>query len=626
MIPAISGQRYGEQVPDTLDLSERAALALNGLGGSIDPDLMTMYGLIHFCQDRPFFSHWASAETLVDPKFGESFPLMRIMCGCDLYADLEEKFREALVYRIDGGLYWDRYTPKRPWRNFYAPSFYPEGKAEDFATLPGTGRMLRALISWQELGGGLAYEMLIRELISGLRQVAIDKGDYCYYPQKGGWGEPGAYPRSGWLNTDESTCEVEGGEGSVLAIHGHQIYGASQWYARSGDPKALDLAAKLANYCMLPRFWGGVPDIHGDRTGLAGHIAPVGPEPMFTSGSDNGHWYSHFHARAIALRGLLEYGRAAGQERALEFVQRAYEFTLGQGIARTGWVNCYPGALNREEGCALADLVALGIRLSDAGLGDYWDNVDAVLRNQLAEIQLTQADRIKAYVQRFAGRQSELEGKAFQGQLCYDNIISRCIGVFGSLSTPTSLDPLWVMHCCTGNATQGLYYGWEGIVREDEGVAKVNLLLNRAAKLVDVDSYLPYEGKVIIHNKLARQIAIRMPAWVDRSNLVIQVGGADRPRNFIGNYLTVDDVKPGENTVLLFPVKETVNKYTVNAHSPIEQTFTCTFRGSTLVDIAPRDDKPESYPLYLRDHLKSAGLAPLKYVQRFVAERTVRNW
>jgi hypothetical protein len=60
-----------------------------------------------------------------------------------------------------------------------------------------------------------------------------------------------------------------------------------------------------------------------------------------------------------------------------------------------GWVNCYPAAINHCEGCALGDLVALGIRLSDAGLGDYWDAVDAVTRNQLVEQQLTRPDLLE---------------------------------------------------------------------------------------------------------------------------------------------------------------------------------------------------------------------------------------
>ena len=118
---------------------------------------------------------------------------------------------------------------------------------------------------------------------------------------------------------------------------------------------------------MKPKFWGGVPDPdrrHADAKGLGAHIAAQLPDPAYTAGAEMGHWYSHFHARATVLRGLLEYARTVHDERILEFVKRSYEFTLTQGIARTGWINCYPAAFNLIEGCAVGDLTALGIRLT----------------------------------------------------------------------------------------------------------------------------------------------------------------------------------------------------------------------------------------------------------------------
>ncbi len=56
----------------------------------------------------------------------------------------------------------------------------------------------------------------------------------------------------------------------------------------------------------------------------------------------------------------------------------------------------------------------------------------------------------------------------------------------------------------------------------------------------------------------------------------------------------------------------------------LETVYECTFRGNTLVDISPRDDSPTNYPLYLRDHLKRAGPAPMKTVTRFAAEPLIR--
>jgi hypothetical protein len=624
---AIAGTRHKAVVPDTLELAERAALAINGIGGCIDPALMTMYGIVHFCTPRPHQTHWASAETTCDPKFGESFPLMRLMSGSEQHLAIEADFRAAMRSRIEDGLYWDRRNPARPWRNSYAPAFYGEGRDEDFATLVGTARMLRALLVWRELGDDTPdTEAAIRALTAGLRRIAVCHDDYCYYPEKGGWGEPCAYPRSGWLNTDEAQGETEGGEGSVICMHGHQIYAAAHWYGQSGDPVALDLAARLTRYCMLPKFWGGTPDPDpGHRPpGLPGHIAAPLPDVPYIAGAAQGHWYSHFHARAIALRGMLEYAWVAGDEATAEFVRRSYEYSLTQGIARIGWINCYPGALNTVEGCALGDLVGLGIRLSDYGLGDYWDDVDAVVRNQLAEQQLVRPDLLER-VSANCREPDSCEANPQPGFVCYEDTIARSLGTYSGTALPTSIPKPWVMHCCTGNATQGLYAAWEGAVREAGERVVVNLLLNRASRLLDVDSCLPYAGKVVLGIKAARRVALRVPHWVDPRALRAEINGAAAAQEWIGRYLTFENLAPGDTITVTFPVRETETRYTVNAHSPAEQEYTCVFRGSTLVDISPRDESPTSYPLYLRDAMR-CGTAPMKTIERFVADRVVRAW
>jgi hypothetical protein len=624
---SLAGKVHEATEPDTLNLPDRARLAIIGMGGNIDPERMTMYGLIFFAKKRPYLSHWASAETLCDPKFTESFPLMRIMSGSNQYAALERSFRDAVLSRVDEGLYWDRADSRRPWRNQSYPSkVYGEGKNEDFCTVVGAGRLLRTLLVYRELDGGSDRDKVLDDLCAGLRRILVVKGDYGYYPEKGGWGEPCAYPRSGWLNTDESQSDTEGGEGSVICMHGHQLYGAAHWHEQSGSPVALDLAAKLANYCMLPRFWGGAPDPDGKRDHLPGHVAASKPESAFTSGNEQGHWYSHFHARAIALRGLLAYGRVISDPRILEFVRRSYEFTLSQGIPRMGWINCFPGANNQMESCALGDLVALGIRLSDAGMGDYWDDVDAVVRNQLMEQQLTDAAALERVAAQFQDKPDSTEAETMPGKLCFDDVISRSLGCFVGMALPTSIPNPWVMQCCTGNATQGLYYAWEGALREVGDRATVNLLLNRAGRLVDVDSFLPYQGRVLIRNHAASRVSIRVPGWAPRRAVRLMVNNIDRTPDWVGQYLLVADLNPGDIIELGFPVKETTSRYTVNARSKDETVYTCTFRGSTLVDIGPRDLAPTGIPIYQRDSLRGADVAPLVKLHRFVPDRVVRGW
>ncbi len=609
-------------MPDTLDLASRAEMVLTAMGGCIDQKLMTMYGAVHICCPRPHLAHWASADTLLDPKFGESFALMRLMCGGKQHSELEAAYRRDMLNRIDNGLYWNRYDPARPWRNSYAPKFYGKGKDEDFCTLPGAGRMARSLMIWNEIDGDEAWNTHAQQLISGMRRIAVCREDYCYYPERGGWGEPCSYPRSGWLNTDEAKSETEGGEGSVTCMHGHQLYAAANWYVRTGDADAKDLARRLANYCMKPKFWGGLPDPDGNREGLPDTIAPRRPEPAYFAGEEQGHWYSHFHARAIALRGILEYARLMEDERAMEFVRRAYEFTLTQGIARIGWVNCCPVTVNGMEGCALGDLVAMGIRLSDAGAGDYWDDVDAIVRNQLVEQQLTRADLLEKVA---AAHTKQCCEDAPASQLSHENTIARTVGFFGGFSLPTSFPWVHVMHCCTANASQGLYYAWEGTLRETADTAQVNLLLNRFGRLVDVESHLPYEGRLVIRNKAARRVAVRIPAWVWRRELRADVSGKPRKPDWVGKSLVFEALKAGDVVTITFPVRETTASYTINAHSAAEQVFACTFRGSTLVDITPRDNAPKSYPLYLRDHMRS-DKTPMTAAKSYVPERIVSGW
>lgn len=636
--------------PDTLDLAERARLAVHGIMGSIDPELLTMYGLIFYATPRPHQSHWASAETTCDPKLAESLVLLRSMCGSGEMLDLQAKYFENMLGRVQEltvpgngmagaahppqvagaqpRLYWDKVNPKRPWRNSYSSAFYGDGKDEDFCTVAGTGRMIRTLMAWRAVTGSNEYDDRIRDLVQGIARVAVRKDDYAYYPEKGGWGEPCAYPRSGWLNTDESEGETEGGEGSVVCFHGHQIYGAMQWYSVSGDPVALELSARLSRYIMKPKFWGGIPAPATDDVKL-GHVGSCIPDPPYTAGSELGHWFSHFHARAIALRGLLQYGAVAGDERVLEFVRRSYEFTRSQGIPRTGWINCFPGsrgAENRCESCALGDWVAMGIRLSDAGVGDYWDDVDACVRNQLVEQQVLNADWLREIAAASTKPSWEEEKEPIpEGKLNYENTIERTLGVFFGTVCPDHVSDPWVMHCCTGNATQGLYYGWEGIVREDGDRAEINLFLNRASKLVDIQSHLPYEGRVSVKNKGARRIALRVPAWVNRHELVLSVNDKNAGLDWIGNRLLLTGLKPRDEVLLTFPVKETKAIYTTCANTEHERRYDCAFRASTLVDISPRKESPTSYPLYLRDHMRQDKAPTVTRVQ-FVAERIMRDW
>ncbi len=267
--------------------------------------------------------------------------------------------------------------------------------------------------------------------------------------------------------------------------------------------------------------------------------------------------------------------------------------------------------------------MALGIRLSDIGLGDYWEDVDAVTRNLLMEQQFVDAAKLRAVA---AASPPRCEAKPLPGQETGENMPERIVGIFAPQASPNSLPADNGMGCCTANGTQGLYYAWEGALRCEGDVAQVNLLVNRASRLADVDSYLPYEGKVVIHNKGARRIAVRILSWIDRHQLRVCVSGQPRPLSWVGSHLVLDDLQPGEEISLEFPVPETTVSYTaLHKIWKAEQVYTYTFRGSTVVDVTPKDTRPTSIPIYERSHLRR-DKAPMKKVLRFAPDKPLVDW
>ena len=156
-------------------------------------------------------------------------------------------------------------------------------------------------------------------------------------------------------------------------IRGIHLLGLAWWHQVSGDEQALDLARKLANFIMLPKFWG--------RDNAA--TMPMDRE--------RGHFNTHLHARMIALRGLLQFAMATDDRQIKDFVRFSYEYTRTLGIPRLGYFTL----ADHSEGCSLGDMTAMAVKLSDAGVGDYWDDVDCIARNLLVEQQLVRADLLE---------------------------------------------------------------------------------------------------------------------------------------------------------------------------------------------------------------------------------------
>jgi hypothetical protein len=333
----------------------------------------------------------------------------------------------------------------------------------------------------------------------------------------------------------------------------------------------------------------------------------------------------HLTALTLTFQGLIEYAIAANDASLKDFVRQGYEHMRNLGLARIGmW----------GENMANSFMAGIAIKLSDAGAGDYWDDVDSCVRNTMAEDQFVDAALLRQLC-RERGVPSEV------GEFSIERLLG-CLRHAGTIQTWV-LDPTQNGVCAAGPYLEGHYFAWEAITRCRDGAAQINLLLNRAAAALDIESHLPYEGKVVIRNKLARTLAVRIPRWVDRRQIRCQVNDRDVGWHWVGNYLVPDRIAPGAVLTLQFPVVETRETYYLTPpgsdlewyrHKADFPEYVLEFKGNTClkVDFTNRAQfKIESwsdpaeltgYPVYRREHYR-APQAPFRKVSRYVAPRVI---
>ncbi len=580
-----TGKRYRATVPDTLDLAERARLAVHGLTAFLDEKAnYAPYGHTYWNGNPPYMADLPGGP----PNWGkiaESLIFARLMCGSEENLDIEAQSLRGML--LPPVLLADK---------TYA--FSPDYERINPAAPTPLTRAMLALMALYQTAPNPALKACIDKMAADHMRAASHEGDLLYYA------DPPPM-------TNDTFAGVYGTYLQVF-MNGCAVRALARWSELGGDRANLDAAGKLAKFALQDKFW--MPE--ADAKAI---VAP-----------DRGHFSGHIHSYTQFLMGLLCYAEDTHDAALKEFVRSGYEYIRNFGIARIGLFG---------EACATGDMTYLALKLSDTGAGDYWDDADRYVRNHLAELQITDAAKLRRAVQSMPqgrGKWDPQKGPIDARNETADRVIERNIGIFLSDSThPTQIPDHSFMAtiCCTGNCTPALYFAWDSIVRCKNGNAQVNLLLNRASPWLDVDSYLPYEGKVVIHNKTARRLSVRMPRWVDATAVRCRVNGQTVDSYWTGRYIVFDALPAGANVTITFPVAATTETYRLAwkqsefwqeslnpGHSwqpATEPTkYVCRFRGNTLVDISPRAGGI-GYPLYQRDEMKQTK-APMRSVIRYI--------
>ena len=334
-----------------------------------------------------------------------------------------------------------------------------------------------------------------------------------------------------------------------------------------------------------------------------------------------GHIFHHFHHSLYALMAVCEYASITDDRAMLERVDACYRWAREMGDPLIGF---YPELLpgserslrrqgNSVEICEIADIIWLALHLTKAGVADYWDDVDRWVRNVFTGGQMLDASFLERIPESYFGG---LEPRVHPIEDTRD-VPERSVGSFfgwmranDGLTVHFSeredetlhstfhgehgpkLSDRSIMHCCTENGSRTLYYVWDSIVTRDGDEVRVNLLLNRASTWLDVDSYIPVDGKVVLHIKEAPNVAVRLPEWCQPATVGVRVGEESRKAQVEGQYLRVRGLRAGEHVTLRFPLPERTLHRVIG-----EFAYKLKLRGANVVSIDP---KGIGYPLYAR--------------------------
>ena len=624
VFPRLTMQQAGTfveaEVPDTLDLAERAGLAINGLTGSLDSEQQyEVYQLQIPAESPAYFSHESTGLGTINPKYAEALPMMRVICGSEQNLGHERGMMHVILSRIKPpGLY---FVPPgtetfRPWVD---AKRFPGAASERTANIYGNARLLLACMAWVQVTGDPVWEKIGNKLTNGLAMVAVYKDDYAYYPHAdGGKGEPFTYPESGWVDEKEPMLDDKVGGESLFMVTGGQARALACWAGMSGNEKARDLSGQICKFIMKPKFWG-IDGSWGECQDALGGRTVSDDDPATVLEPEHGLWQGHTAGRLEALRGLIEYAILTDNTQIKEFVRSSYTSMRNHGFVRVGFFPAVPTMVAGGAACGASRAIALAIKLTESGIADYWEDIDQFVRNMLVATQRLPQDFSEQQLASSASAPplpDDFKAKGFQipggqegaesiptGSYTTDHVVQRCIGGFGH-------------GCCNSNGGTGLYYAWEAAVRYTDPNATVNLLLNRASPWVDVDSYLPFEGKVVLHNKTAQNLSVRIPVWVPQRDIRCRVNNNETTPSWKERYLVFGGLASGDKVTITFPMVTETTVYTI-----LGNKVSCTFKGNTLVEIEPEGF---GFRTALRDEYKK-DRAPMKRVTRYV-HPTVLEW
>lgn len=494
------------------------------------------YWLVKMVDEPAHAKHCRVDDAEIAPSWSKALTLIRKMLDTPEGKEQEAAFRKLMMenFREDGL----SYSHDFPWEEVI------------YSNMHEACWVMDAMVYYYMDTKEDAVKEQIIKMVDALDEIAVHKKGrffwHGYYDQPY---QSAYFPFDNHFEGKGLDGTIWTGRAEEVTRNGGIVLALTEFWEQTGYEKALELAGALVN-----------------------HIAFDSRKFGF-----EGHYVGHVHAAMWTVSGVLKFAIATKRDDLISWARDAYEYTKRFSTSY-GWV---PEYVNRKdecrelcETCCIADMIRCALLFASVGMDEYWEDVDRFTRNHLVNSQVAEPpDFMKVD-----------SSKEDTEESTWKDLDKRVVGAF-SAGTAVNFFPFdrtrTAGGCCGATGAGTLFYVWNDIVWEKDGVVFVNLMMDRETETVSIESELPREGKVTITLKEDSVLKVRIPETADRQ-VAVQVDGEDSVFAWEGAYIRIPAAKAGAQVVVTFndPIRKTVERQAYT-------DYQVSWKGNTVLYILP---------------------------------------
>ncbi len=345
---------------------------------------------------------------------------------------------------------------------------------------------------------------------------------------------------------------------------------------------------------------------------------------------EEGRFSTFYRTVVSSVNGLSRFAALVDDPKITERVKRIHDHA--RSLSTT-----YGSTPCTEPACSNMELTQSALSLIKLGFDEYWDEIDRVSRNQVAEAQfLDPSEWVKSKAKK--GRILDKETWVYEyykpdlAVLPYDdytNVVQRSLGGFMWTSADEHLFvPASLMLCCSAHALRTFHLLWQNTLTEDWSGVTVNLHYNAENALGEVISYEPYAGRTSVILRKNAALRVRIPEHAVGSKVQGKRGGKPVPIEVKGRYASFGPANAGEEYSLEFDLhprttEETQHVFVNKDASKLREKkrYQARWRGNTVIEITP--ESREEKRIYKRQHLDTDTVKQ-ENVSHFVSSKDIR--